>query len=150
MSYLPTQDEMADALDRVKDALRHGWDGLVPKKTPTINEEDTAPYTNEVYVAPSGARSSEQKPRYDLIPLVALEREAKRMAEGAKAHGELNYLKGRNDPIYIRERANHLLDHALKYLAGDTSTDHLSAIRCNAGMLMVLTQDSDKSDPTRA
>lgn len=94
---------------------------------------------SQPYVAPSGARSSEQKPRYDLIPTVALQREAQRMAEGAAAHGELNYLKGKGDPVYIRERVNHMIEHALLYAAGDRSTDHLSAIRCNAAMLMVLT-----------
>ena len=94
------------------------------------------------YVAPSGARSSEQKPRYDLIPRIALEREAQRMAEGAAAHGELNYLKGRNDPVYIRERTNHMIEHALLFASGDTSTDHLSAIRCNAAMLMELTGET--------
>ena len=104
----------------------------------------------DAYVAPSGARSSEQKPRYDLIPFEALRREALRMAEGAKAHGEKNYLKGRGDDVYIRERVNHLIEHVLAYAHGDTSTDHLAAIRCNAGMLIALTQDSDSKDPTRA
>lgn len=94
---------------------------------------------SEPYIAPSGARSSEEKPRYDLIPVLALAREAQRMAEGARAHGDLNYLRGKGDTVYIRERANHLVEHALLYAAGDTSTDHLAAIRCNAAMLMVLT-----------
>ncbi len=100
-----------------------------------LGQSLTAPF-----VAPSGARSSEQAPRFDLIPLVAIEREAQRMAEGAAAHGENNYQKGKGDPVYIRERTNHLIRHALLYAAGDTSTDHLSAIRCNAAMLMVLTE----------
>jgi hypothetical protein len=84
----------------------------------------------------SGAKSSEQKPRYDLIPLVALEREAIRMAEGAATHGENNYQHGKSDPAFIADRINHLIEHALKYAAGDRSTDHLAAVRCNAGMLM--------------
>lgn len=84
----------------------------------------------------SGAKSSEEKPRYDLIPVCALEREAIRMAEGARAHGENNYQQGKDDPAFIRDRINHLIAHALNYAAGDRSDDHLAAIRCNAGMLM--------------
>jgi hypothetical protein len=84
----------------------------------------------------SGAKSSEEKPRYDLIPLVALEREAIRMAEGARAHGENNYRAGVNDLGFVRDRINHLIEHALKYADGDRSDDHLAAIRCNAAMLI--------------
>lgn len=83
----------------------------------------------------SGARSSEEAPRYDLIPLASLKRQAARMAEGAMSHGERNYLKGAHDPVFIRDRINHLLGHALAYAAGDTSDDHLGAILANAGML---------------
>lgn len=86
----------------------------------------------------SGAKSSEKKPRYDLIPPRALEREAARMAEGAQAHGENNYRRGQGDPAFIRDRINHLIEHALRYADGDRSDDHLAAIRCNAGMLIWL------------
>lgn len=88
--------------------------------------------------SPSGAVSSEQKPRYDLIPAVALEREAIRMAEGAAVHGENNYQKGKGDPVFFKDRVNHLLEHAIKYASGDRSEDHLAAIRCGTGMLMWL------------
>lgn len=84
----------------------------------------------------SGAKSSEEKPRYDLIPLDAQRREAIRMAEGARLHGENNYQQGLADPAYHRDRLNHLIDHALRYASGDRSDDHLAAIRCNAGMLI--------------
>lgn len=83
----------------------------------------------------SGAKSTEQKPRYDLIPIEALSREALRMGHGAEAHGENNYRQGVNDDAFIRDRINHLIEHALKYAAGDRSDDHLAAIRCGAGML---------------
>lgn len=83
----------------------------------------------------SGAKSSEEAPRYDLIPLASLKRQAARMAEGAKSHGERNYLKGAHDPVFVRDRINHLLGHALAYAAGDASDDHLGAILANAGML---------------
>jgi hypothetical protein len=84
----------------------------------------------------SGARSSEEQPRIDLIPWEAIEREARRMGEGAKTHGENNYRKGKEDAAFRRDRINHLLSHALRYAAGDRSDDHLAAIRCNAGMLI--------------
>jgi len=84
----------------------------------------------------SGAKSSEEKPRYDLIPFCALEREANRMSEGARAHGENNYQAGKDDPAFIRDRVNHMIAHALKYASGDRSDDHLAAVRANAGMLM--------------
>jgi hypothetical protein len=86
----------------------------------------------------SGARSSEEKPRYDLIPVEALRREAIRMAEGARAHGVNNYRVGVHDPAFITDRINHLIEHAVKYASGDRSDDHLAAVRANAGMLIWL------------
>jgi hypothetical protein len=92
--------------------------------------------TTTVAVFGSGASSSEQKPRYDLIPAAAQRREAVRMGEGATVHGDLNYQKGKDDPAFILDRINHLLEHAIKYANGDRSEDHLAAVRCNAGMLI--------------
>jgi hypothetical protein len=83
----------------------------------------------------SGAQSSEEAPRYDLIPLASLKRQAQRMAEGAASHGEQNYEKGATDATFVRDRVNHLLGHALAYAAGDRSEDHLGAVLANAGML---------------
>ena len=91
----------------------------------------------------SGAKSSEEQPRIDLIPWEAIRREAVRMAEGAASHGENNYQRGRADAAFIRDRVNHLLAHALKYANGDRSDDHLAAIRANAGMLIWLDQAGD-------
>lgn len=83
----------------------------------------------------SGAKSSEEAPRYDLIPRASLRRQALRMAQGAASHGERNYRKGATDPTFVRDRINHLLGHALAYAAGDRSEDHLGAVLANAGML---------------
>lgn len=83
----------------------------------------------------SGAKSSEESPRYDLVPIASLKRQAARMAQGAATHGEHNYRKGANDPTFVRDRINHLLGHALAYAAGDRSDDHLGAVLANAGML---------------
>lgn len=90
----------------------------------------------ESAVFESGAKSSERKPRYDLIPACALRREAQRMGEAVATHGERNYQKGANDPAFITDRTNHLIEHALLYASGDRSTDHLAAVRCNAAILM--------------
>jgi hypothetical protein len=86
----------------------------------------------------SGAKSSEESPRYDLIPLASLQRQAARMAQGSASHGERNYRRGYNDPVFIRDRVNHLLGHALAYASGDRSEDHLGAVLANAGMLAEL------------
>lgn len=83
----------------------------------------------------SGAKSSEEAPRYDLIPLASLRRQALRMGQGAASHGERNYRKGASDPTFIRDRINHMIGHALAYAAGDRSEDHLGAVLANAGML---------------
>lgn len=83
----------------------------------------------------SGAKSTEKKPRYDLLPLEGVQRGAQRMAEGAASHGERNYERGVSDPAFIKDRENHLIEHALLYAAGDRSTDHLGAIIANASML---------------
>jgi hypothetical protein len=81
----------------------------------------------------TGASSSELKPRYDLIPLEALESVATRFALGATVHGDHNYQKGGDD--FWQDRKNHLVEHLFKYIHGDTSDDHLGAVLCNAAML---------------
>lgn len=83
----------------------------------------------------SGAKSSEEAPRYDLIPPASLRRQARRMAEGAASHGERNYERGATDATFVQDRINHLIGHALAYAAGDRSEDHLGAVLANAGML---------------
>jgi hypothetical protein len=84
----------------------------------------------------SGAKSSEERPRYDLIPHEALEREAARWSEGARFHGENNWQRGVNDPVFRRDRLNHIIDHITKYASGDRSDDHLGAVRCGAAMMI--------------
>lgn len=90
------------------------------------------------FVSVSGAKSSSEKPRYDLIYRGFLRRLAERMGFGAERHGENNYKQGVGDAVYRRDRINHLIEHALKYAEGDTSTDHLAAIAANANILAYL------------
>lgn len=77
-------------------------------------------------------------PRYDLIPVEFLHRLADRMGYGASKHGENNYRQGVGDPVFHRDRLNHLLEHAYKYMAGDRTRDHLAAIAANVIILMWL------------
>lgn len=62
----------------------------------------------------SGAMSSGAKPRYDLIPLWALERIAVRFGEGAAKYGDNNWMRGLRDRDYIIDRINHLIEHAYR------------------------------------
>lgn len=96
-----------------------------------------------VAVFTSGASSSEVKPRYDLIPPEALLALGRRFALGAKVHGDRNYEQGWNDPTFILDRFNHLIEHAIKAANGDRSEDHLGAVLCNAAMLIRLTEKAD-------
>jgi hypothetical protein len=93
----------------------------------------------------SGAKSSAERPRYDLCERVAFERWAQRMAKGAASHGERNYQKGARDPVFIRDRINHLIEHAMRYAQGDRSDDHLGAVMANAGMLIWCEEQAAKS-----
>lgn len=86
----------------------------------------------------SGAKSSEEAPRYDLLEPTFLALVAQRMGQGAATHGERNYLKGIDDPVFVRDRLNHLVAHVLKLAAGDTSDDHLAAAGANLNMLAAL------------
>jgi hypothetical protein len=91
-----------------------------------------------VAVFKSGASSSEVKPRYDLIPPEALKALGQRFALGAATHGDRNYEKGANDPVFVLDRFNHMVEHAIKAANGDQSEDHLGAVMCNAAMLIRL------------
>ena len=92
------------------------------------------------FVSVSGAKSSQQKPRFDLIERALLVRLAERMAHGLK-HGERNYRLGAGDPAYRIDRINHLLDHAHKYAEAETDEEkrlQLSAIAANCNILAYL------------
>jgi hypothetical protein len=86
----------------------------------------------------SGATSTSEKPRYDLIPVTALRRLAERFGYGARKHGDHNYKAGFADAEFIRDRMNHMIEHAVKYASGDRSTDHLGAVMCNGAILAEL------------
>lgn len=82
----------------------------------------------------SGARSTVKKPRYDLIPQIALEFLANRFGYGASRHGERNYRKGKDDQEFITDRINHLIEHTMKFAEFRRQED-LEAVLCNGAIL---------------
>ncbi len=98
----------------------------------------------EAAVFKSGAKSSEEKPRYDLMPLCALRRWAARLAYGAAKHGAQNWTLGKNDADYRRDRINHTIEHLLKHANGDRSEDHLGAAMCGIGFECWFDENSDR------
>lgn len=98
------------------------------------------------WTSKSGAKSSYEMPRFDLIPAGFLRRLAQRLAYGAAKHGENNYQSGIGDAAYFRDRRNHIQEHLLKLDAAATKDErlkHIAAIACNALILDYLAdQDS--------
>jgi hypothetical protein len=80
-----------------------------------------------------GATRSETKPAYHLVPVEGIRLAAERMGLGWQIHGEENWKKG--GPKFFAETKNHLAEHCLRYVNGDASDDHLSAVLANAAML---------------
>lgn len=78
----------------------------------------------------TGSRRDSQagKPRYDLIPTLALRRVAYLYARGAEKYDEWNWAKGQNYSRILASLERHL--HAFKQ--GDTDEDHLAAVVWNA------------------
>jgi hypothetical protein len=100
----------------------------------------------EMHAFESGAKSTEVKPRYDLVPIESITYIAERLGFGAERHGEHNWRQGVNDPVFIRDRKNHAIEHLLAYVSGqtskpdktgkvDTPIDHLKAAITNLAML---------------
>jgi hypothetical protein len=87
---------------------------------------------------PSGARSSGNKSRYDLLPVWALQRIAARFAIGADRYGEDNWKRGMQDPEWTIDRLNHAIEHlydaiqAIKLGGIPHRDDDLSAVIVNA------------------
>jgi len=71
--------------------------------------------------------TQDDKPRYDLIPIIALKRIANLYAKGAKKYGERNFEKGIPSSRYIAS----LMRHLFQYLEGDKEEDHAAAVCFN-------------------
>lgn len=81
------------------------------------------------------------KGRYDLMSPGVLRRDAGLLERGAMKYGERNWEKGQPESRF----ADSMIRHALQYLAGDRSEDHLAAVRWNAGAIMHF-EELERSD----
>lgn len=85
-----------------------------------------------------GAKRSELRPRYDLIPKVSLEALANRFTIGANKFGDNNWKQG--DETFFRETRNHLVSHLWDFLDGneteESSIANLEAVLWNASALL--------------
>lgn len=87
----------------------------------------------------SGAKRSEIKPSYHLIPHEALTRLAQRYTMGAEKYGIHNYLQGINDPEFVTQLIDHLEDHLGEFKnSGCLKEDNLAAIMWGAATLMLV------------
>ena len=98
----------------------------VPKIDNDLGIADVGPDT-ETFVHPNGAKESAIPFRLDLLDGDAILEMSKVLSVGADKYGSNNW-RG----IPIESHLNHLMMHALAYLDGDTSDDHLTHIMCRA------------------
>jgi hypothetical protein len=88
----------------------------------------------EKAVFEDGSTRSVLKERYDLIPKVAMDALARRLALGAKTHGENNWRCGGVE--FRKASINHLMRHLLDYIEhGNANDENTDAIICNAAFL---------------
>jgi len=111
-----------------------GTAGFVP-----LDNTNTEVISNESAKFASGAKRSEIKPSFHLIPPEAKERLAIRYTMGAEKYGMLNYLVGINDPAFVRQLIDHLEDHLEDFkINGCLTDDNLAAIMWAAATLIVV------------
>ena len=68
------------------------------------------------------------KPRYDLIPAVAIKRLAQHYANGALKYADRNWERG----LPLSSFTNSMFSHIIAMMSGDVKEDHLAAIMWNA------------------
>jgi len=83
---------------------------------------------------PGGARRSDRKPRFDLIPFEFLESVAEVLTRGAARYGPYNWKRGRKD--FFLDAWNHAFVHLQKFKEGDRSEDHLGHLACNVAFMV--------------
>lgn len=94
----------------------------------------TLKQSGEKETFPGGAQRDTQKgkPRYDLIPPLALKRVADLYTKGAEHYGDRNWEKGMPFSRFF----GSLLRHAYQFSMGEKDEDHLAAIVFNALAIM--------------
>jgi hypothetical protein len=79
----------------------------------------------------NGVETRERAPHFSSIPYSFLEALGKRYTLGDDRYGRDNWRNGLSDIEFLRERANHLAWHVLRYLSGefgeDTEEENLAA-----------------------
>lgn len=85
-----------------------------------------------------GAKRSDMKPMYRLIPLVALERLALTLTEGHIKYDPDIYTRNwkKGDQDFAAACYDHLIEHVMKGAGGDTTEDHLGHAMANIAFLM--------------
>jgi len=126
------------------------FDEAVDRWLATVRRTSTPPQihdSKDTHTFDTGAKRSTFPYRYDLISPVGMARLATTCDEGAKKYGEHNWEKG----IPVSNLVNHVIGHLYRYLAGDTSEDHLAhaAWGCFAAMHMEETRPDMMDVPTR-
>jgi hypothetical protein len=120
LDYEKEADERANQIERA-----------VPRR---VIEQD---YKQHV----SGAKSSHESLRYDLIPRAGLKILAERFTQGFKKYGKNNYQKGLADKQFIEDRLNHIFEHFSKLVQPrkedeEYDNTHRACIEANLGAIM--------------
>ena len=88
--------------------------------------------TNEEFNTGAIRDIQDNKPRFDLLPIMCLKRLSKLYESGAIKYGENNYQKG----MPFKRVYASLFRHLVAWREGETGEDHLAAIAWNAFALM--------------
>ena len=83
---------------------------------------------------PGGARRTDRKPRFDLIPFEFLESVAEALTRGTAKYGPYNWKRGQKD--FFLDAWNHAFVHLQKFKEGDRSEDHLAHLACNVAFMV--------------
>ena len=81
-----------------------------------------------------GARRTDRKPRFDLIPFEFLEAFAEVLTRGANKYGPYNWKRGQKD--FFLDAWNHAFVHLQRFKEGDHSEDHLGHLACNVAFMV--------------
>ena len=90
--------------------------------------------TNKIARFRGGAKRTDQKPRFDLIPFEFLESVAQVLSSGAATYRPYHWKRGQKD--FFLDTWNHALTHLEKFKEGDTSEDHLAHLACNVAFMI--------------
>jgi hypothetical protein len=83
---------------------------------------------------PGGARRSDRKPRFDLIPFEFLASVAEVLTRGARKYGPYNWKRGHK--YFFLDAWNHAFVHLQKFKEGDKREDHLAHLACNVAFMV--------------